>query len=137
MIVVDSSVWIDFFNGHATPQTNVLMSLMGKTPLMVGDLVLCEILRGASSDKQANSIEKNLRKFQIASVLSPEIAVAAAGHYRLLRGAGVTVRKTIDMIIGTFCIIHGHSLLHSDKDFDPMEKFLGLKVVPARWAVHE
>ncbi len=137
MIVVDSSVWIDFFGGRQTPQTMALTSLMGEKPLLVGDIILCELLQGARNEENARALEKALRKFEIVPMLGETIAIAAAGHHRKLRGKGITVRKTIDLIIGAFCIASGHNLLHADRDFDPMEKHLGLKVVPAGWMVHD
>ncbi len=137
MIVVDSSVWISFFNGKENPQTLKLRELLGVEPLLVGDLMLCEVLQGARTEAHARKLEKALREFELVPMLNIEIAVAAARHYRALRDRGVTVRKTIDLIIGTFCIQAGHRLLHADRDFEPMERYLGLEVVPAHWAVHE
>ena len=129
MIVVDSSVWIDFFNGKVTPQTSKLLSLLGNEPLLVGDLILCEILQGARSEAQARRLEQELRKFELLPMLNPELAIAAAKNYNLLRSEGITISKTIDLIIGTFCIAHGHTLLHDDRDFSPMETHLGLKII--------
>jgi predicted nucleic acid-binding protein len=129
LIVVDSSVWIDFFNGKVTPQTSKLLSLLGNEPLLVGDLILCEILQGARSEAQARRLEQELRKFELLPMLNPELAIAAAKNYRLLRSEGITIRKTVDLIIGTFCIAHGHTLLHDDRDFSPMETHLGLKII--------
>jgi predicted nucleic acid-binding protein len=129
LIVVDSSVWIDFFNGKVTPQTSKLLSLLGNEPLLVGDLILCEILQGARSEAQARRLEQELRKFELLPMLNPELAIAAAKNYRLLRSEGITIRKTIDLIIGTFCIAEGHTLLHDDRDFSPMETHLGLKII--------
>jgi predicted nucleic acid-binding protein len=119
LIVVDSSVWIDFFNGKVTPQTSKLLSLLGNEPLLVGDLILCEILQGARSEAQARRLEQELRKFELLPMLNPELAIAAAKNYRLLRSEGITIRKTVDLIIGTFCIAHGHTLLHDDRDLAP------------------
>lgn len=127
MIVVDSSVWIDFFNGKVTPQTSKLLALMGNEPLLVGDLILCEILQGARTESHAQTLEVELRRFEIVPMLNPDLAVAAAKNYRVLRGEGVTIRKTIDLIIGTFCIVFKHTLLHDDRDFGPMETHLGLR----------
>lgn len=110
---------------------------MGSEPLLVGDLILCELLQGARDEQDARALEKALRKFQIVFMLDDAIAVAAARHYRQLRQKGITVRKTIDLIIGAFCIANGYSLLHADRDFEPMRRHLGLKVVPADWAVHD
>jgi len=129
LIVVDSSVWIDFFNGKVTPQTSKLLSFLGNEPLLVGDLILCEILQGARSEAQARMLEEELRKFELLPMLNPELAIAAAKNYRLLRSEGIAIRKTIDLIIGTFCIAHGHTLLHDDRDFSPMETHLGLKII--------
>jgi predicted nucleic acid-binding protein len=129
LIVVDSSVWIDFFNGKVTPQTSKLLSLLGNEPLLVGDLILCEILQGARSEAQARRLEQELRKFELLPMLNPELAIAAAKNYNLLRSEGITISKTIDLIIGTFCIAHGHTLLHDDRDFSPMETHLGLKII--------
>lgn len=127
MIVVDSSVWIDFFNGKATPRTKTLLSLMGNEPLLVGDVILCEVLQGARTETHARVLEEELRKFEVVPMLNPDLAVAAAKNYRSLRSAGVTIRKTIDVIIGTFCIAHEHTPLHDDRDFEPMETHLALK----------
>jgi predicted nucleic acid-binding protein len=114
-----------------------LQSLMGEQPLLIGDLVLCEVLQGARTDAQACELEKALRNFDLATKLSPSLTVAVANNYRLLRSAGITVRKTIDLIIGTFCIAHQHTLLHDDRDFDAMEKHLGLKTVSAEWTARD
>lgn len=137
MIVVDSSVWIDFFNGKATAPASKLMELMGNEPLLVGDLMLCELLQGARTDEHARALEKQLRRFEIAHMLDANLAVSAAKNYRRLRDKGITVRKTIDLIIGTYCIANHHSLLHADRDFDPMQQHLGMKVVPVSLQVHE
>ena len=130
-------MWIGFFNGRVTPQTNKLLSLIGEEPLVVGDLMLCEILQGARTEAQARVLEKGLRRFDLVPMLNPDLAIAAATNYRMLRKEGVTIRKTIDLIIGTFCIAHEHTLLHDDRDFDPMETYLGLRTVPTTWVVNE
>lgn len=137
MILVDSSVWVDFFNDHHTPQTRELLGLMGKEPLLVGDLILCELLQGARSDADARRLEKELRRFDIVPMLDESLAVEAARNYRRLREKGCTVRKTIDVIIGTYCIVHKHQLLHADRDFVPMELHLRLRTVASPLAVHE
>jgi predicted nucleic acid-binding protein len=131
MIVVDSSVWIDFFNGIATPEVEQLRRLMGREPLLVGDVMLLEILQGVASEREARRVETALRHFDLAAMLDPELAVQGAAGYRLLRGRGIMVRKTIDLIIATFCIAHGHALLTSDRDFSPMAQHLGLKLLSA------
>ena len=101
----------------------------GLALLVVGDLVLCEVLQGLQTDAEAALVERALRRFDVVPMLSPDLAVRAAAHYRLLRARGVTVRKTIDLLIGTFCIERQHALLHNDRDFDGMERHLGLRVV--------
>jgi predicted nucleic acid-binding protein len=129
VILVDTSVWIDHLNNAATVQVRTLQNLIGRRRLLVGDLILCEILQGLRSDGEAAMVEQALRRFDVVSLVSPGIAIRAASHYRFLRGKGVTIRKTIDMLIGAFCIEHGHSLLHDDRDFEPMAAHLGLRVV--------
>ena len=129
MIVVDSSVWIDFFKGKATPQTLRLRELLGVELVSLGDLMLCELLQGARDDQHARALERELRKFDIHPILDDNLAVTAAKNYRVLRDTGITIRKTADLLIGTYCIENDHYLLHSDRDFDPMQKHLGLKVV--------
>ena len=95
MIVVDSSVWIDFFNGQLTPQTSTLLSIIGNEPLLVGDLILCEILQGARTEAHARVLEEELGKFHVVEMLNPELAVAAAKDYRTLRAEGIKIRKTM------------------------------------------
>lgn len=126
MIVVDTSVWIDHLNDEATPQVTMLRALVGEAQILVGDLILCEVLQGLRTEREARSIEAALRRFDFASMCTPDLAIRAAANYRLLRGRGVTIRKTIDVIIGTFCIENNHELLHDDRDFDRMERHLGL-----------
>lgn len=129
MIAVDSSVWIDFFRGQVTRETTVLRSLMGQGVVLVGDLVLGEVLQGFPNEKQAEAGRRTLERFAVEPMVGREVAVAAARNYRALRDKGVTVRRTIDLLIGTFCIENGHLLLHNDRDFDPMAAYLGLQVV--------
>jgi hypothetical protein len=129
MIVVDTSVWIDHFNGRLTERVNLLRMIVGRHPILVGDLVLCEVLQGARNDHDALRLEAGLRQFDLAPMVNPDLAARAAGNYRRLRTRGVTVRKTIDVLIGTFCIENSHVLLHDDRDFEPMERHLGLRVL--------
>ena len=131
MIVVDSTVWIDHLNASVTPQVALLRRTIREhlALLAVGDLVLCEVLQGLASDREAQRVAHALRRFTVMPMVNEALAVQAATNYRALRSRGVTVRKTIDMLIGTFCIAHGHALLHSDRDYDPMEQYLGLIVV--------
>jgi predicted nucleic acid-binding protein len=137
MIVVDSSIWIDFFNGQHTPGTAHLSQMLGHEHILVGDLILCEVLQGARSTKHANEFEVAMRQCEFIEMCDVELAVAAAARHRELRAKGITVRKTIDMLIGTYCIMHRHKLLHADRDFDPMERYLGLQVVPTHYMVNE
>ena len=127
MILVDSSVWIDQINQAATAQVRRLHELLPAVPLLIGDLILCEVLQGFRSEAQARLVQRSLSRFEIVSLCSPDLAVRAADNYRVLRRQGITIRKTIDLIIGTFCIERRHSLLHSDRDFEPMERLLGLQ----------
>ena len=127
MILVDSSVWIAHLRGRTTPATTKLEAAAEREPLLVGDLILLEVLQGARDNAQAARIERALREYAIVSLLDDRLAAQGARNYRRLRALGITVRKTADIIIGTFCIEHGHSLLHEDRDFEPMEKHLGLK----------
>lgn len=131
MIVVDSSVWISLLREAETTAVHRLRSLIAAGPpdIMIGDLILVEILQGARNEHHAALIERNLRQFAIRPMLSDALAVKAARNYRTLRERGITVRKTIDVIIGTFCIEEGHALLHDDRDFQPMAEHLGLQVV--------
>jgi predicted nucleic acid-binding protein len=129
MILVDSSVWIDYFNGRITRQTNILDSLVGKELIVVGDLILTEVLQGFGQEKDFNKARELLDCFIFKEMLGKQIAVKSARNYRILRKNGVTVRKTIDVIIATFCIENDLSLLRSHKDFRAMEEHLALKVI--------
>lgn len=128
MLVVDSSVWIDYFNGRITPQTDFLHSSLGVRSILVGDIILAEVLQGFRRDADFEQARQALGKFPQVAMLNPALALQSARNYRLLRSYGITVRKTIDCFIATFCLAHGHDLLHSDTDFDPFEKHLGLRV---------
>jgi predicted nucleic acid-binding protein len=129
MIIVDSSVWIDYFNGKKTPQTDWLDSALGNTPVIIGDLILTEVLQGFQNSKEFKVAKDLLLGMPFMPMVGRAIALKSAENYRSLRRRGVTVRKTIDVIIGTFCIYYQLPLLHDDRDFDPMVKFLGLKIV--------
>jgi len=130
MMVVDSSVWIDYFNGKITKQTNLLHSLLGNELIVVGDLILTEVLQSFQNDKDFKKAGELLDSLIFRQMLGKELAVKSAKNYRRLRKKGVTVRKTIDVIIATFCIANNLLLLHSDRDFNPMQKHLNLKVIP-------
>jgi predicted nucleic acid-binding protein len=131
VIVVDSSVWIDFLNGRNAPHVRRLRAVLGTDEIIVGDLMLCEVLRGLGSERAAGEVEALLRRFEIVSMAGDAIAVLAARNFRSLRKRGVTVRKTIDLLIGTWCIENRRPLLHNDSDFYPMAQHLGLIEVPA------
>jgi len=129
MILVDSSVWIDYFNGHKTWQTNLLNNLLSDVPVIIGDLILTEILQGFRSDKDYKLAKSYLSDLPFRQMVGYQVAVQSAQNYRILRKQGVTVRKTIDVIIGTYCIMEGLPLLHDDRDFDPMVHHLSLKIL--------
>jgi len=130
VIVVDSSVWIDFLNGRSKPHVRRLRAVLGTDEIIVGDLMLCEVLQGLGSEREAREVEALLRRFEIVTMAGDAIAVAAARNFRSLRRRGITVSKTIDLIIGTWCIENRRPLLHSDSDFHPMARHLGLIEVP-------
>ncbi|HKK33891.1 MAG TPA: PIN domain nuclease, partial [Desulfomicrobiaceae bacterium] len=129
MILVDSSVWIDYFNGRITWQTNLLDQLLQQVPIITGDIILTEVLQGFRTDKEYTKAKEVMAILECRTLLDCRTAAQCAENYRRLRRKGVTVRKTIDIIIGTFCIVHEIPLLHADKDFLPMEQHLGLKTV--------
>ena len=129
MIFIDTSVWIDYFNGLSTPHTNKLDALLGVEPLGIGDLILTEILQGFRSDSDFRRAKDLLTSLTLFEMLGVENAIRSAGHFRLLRKRGITVRKTADVIIATFCIVENHALLFSDRDFDPFVEHLGLRAV--------
>lgn len=129
MILVDSSVWIAHLRGHRNSATAKLVASANTELLLVGDLIMLEVLQGARSEMHAARIERGLRRYMLVRLLSDDLAPRAARNYRRLRDLGVTVRKMVDIIIGTYCIERGHALLHDDRDFAPMEKYLGLMVV--------
>lgn len=129
MILVDSSVWINYFSGIATAQAEKLDLLLGREPLAIGDLILTEVLRGFVLDRDFQSARKMLASLQIVELGGREIAIQAARNFRKLRRLGFTVRGTIDTLIATRCIESGHELLYDDRDFDPFVKHLGLRAV--------
>ena len=126
MIVVDSSVWIDYFRGVSTPQSDHLDALLGVVPLAIGDLMLAEVLQGFDTDRDFDQGLRLLRTMTQIDIAGEGIAIRAARNFRALRTLGVTVRKTIDTLIATRCIADGHALLYSDRDFDPFVRHLGL-----------
>ena len=126
MILVDTSVWIDYFNGLATRESDLLDGYLGREPLLTGDLILAEVLQGFRSDRDFRRAKSALDTLAFQPLVGRDIALASARNYRKLRTQGVTVRGTVDVIIATFCIEKGHLLLHADRDFALMEGPLGL-----------
>ena len=129
MVLVDASVWIDYLNGIETPQADWLERHLGDHLLGLTDITLCEVLQGIDRDHQARRVEEILLGFDVFPTGGAELALATAANYRALRRKGLTVRKTIDCWIATFCLREGHTLLHSDRDFEPFRTHLGLQVV--------
>jgi predicted nucleic acid-binding protein len=127
VILVDSSVWIDYFDGTATRTTDKLDRLLGAEPIAVGDLILTEVLQGFDRDEDFTQIEKLLGSLTIVQLAGYDIALQAAKNFRILRRRGVTIRKTIDTVIATHCIENDYPLLFSDKDFQPFIRYLGLR----------
>ena len=129
MILVDSSVWIDYFRGAITPQTDALDRLLDREPLALGDLILTEVLQGFARDKDFEEAKSLLMTLTVVELGGKDIAIQAAQNFRTLRTLGITVRRTIDTVIATRCIESGYVLLHNDRDFDPFAAHLGLQVV--------
>ena len=129
MVIVDTTVWIDYFQGMTNPETDWLHVELDRQRLGLTDLILCEILQGVRDELTARAVERELLKLELFVAGGVELAREAARNYGTLRSRGHTVRKTIDCLIATFCIREQHSLLHRDRDFDPFEKFLRLSVI--------
>ena len=127
MILVDSSVWIDYFNGNTSWQTDLLDDYLSDVPIIMGDLILTEVLQGFRSDKDFETAKSFLSALPFRKMGGYNVAIQSAENYRKLRKAGITVRKTIDVIIATFCIVEGLTLLHDDRDFDPITSHFPLK----------
>ena len=127
MILADSSVWIDYFRGVSSRETDILDDLLDTESLMVGDLILTEVLQGFSPGPQLRQASELFDTLVYTSLCGRRVALAAAANYRVLRSKGFTIRKTIDTMIATHCILNKIELLHNDRDFDPFEKHLGLK----------
>ncbi|MFQ5434639.1 MAG: PIN domain nuclease [Anaerolineae bacterium] len=128
-LLIDSSVWIDFFNGRQTPQTDYLDAALGQQAIVTGDLILTEVLQGFRRQQAFEQARAALLKFQVMSMVGQHIAIQSAANYRALRARGITIRKTMDCLIATFCIENGLNLLHADRDFDPFEAHLKLQVL--------
>ncbi|GIV71337.1 type II toxin-antitoxin system VapC family toxin [Caldilinea sp.] len=129
MLLVDSTVWVDYFNGLRTPHTDYLDALLDQDLILVGDLILAEVLQGFREDADFDTARRALAKFQQVQMVTPALALQSARNHRLPRRRGVTVRKTIDSLIATWCIENGVPLLHNDRDFDAYEAHLGLRVL--------
>jgi hypothetical protein len=126
VILVDSSVWVDYFRGTASPQAERLDSLLGTEPIATGDLILTEVLQGFVSDRDFDRVRRLLTSLVVVDLGGQRIAIQAARNFRALRALGITARKTIDTVIATRCIESGLALLYSDRDFDPFVVHLGL-----------
>ena len=129
MVIVDTTVWVDYFQGVENPETEWLNAELDRQRLGLTDIILCEVLQGVRDDVVANEVEQRLLTLEVFDAGGVALAREAARNYRALRSRGQTVRKTIDCLIATFCLRGHHSLLHRDRDFDPFEKFLDLSVV--------
>lgn len=128
MIVVDTSVWIDYVNGVRTAQTDILDRELKQDRVVTGDLIIVEFLQGFRDNKQFQQARRLMDSLEYYNFIGKDMAIKAAQNFRLLRKKGVTIHKTIDVLIATFCIEHGFGLLHNDKDYEQMEKILGLRV---------
>lgn len=129
MVLVDTSVWIDYFNGKACSETDQLDALLGTGEILTGDLILAELLQGFARDADFRRARQLMDNLPCADLVGRAVALRAAEHFRQLRRSGVTVRKTIDVLIATFCIVNDHVLLHRDKDFAAFERHLGLQIL--------
>ncbi len=129
MIIVDTSVWVDYFNGKLSEETDSVDNMLGNQEILLGDLILTEILQGFQEDRLFREAQNMLESFPIVPMLGTQLAIQSAKNYRTLRKRGVTVRKTIDVMIGTYCIEQHIPLLYADRDFDPMVRYLGLHSV--------
>ena len=129
MVIVDSSVWIDYLADRSMPEVDWLARNVESDEISLTDLTLCEVLQGLRDDQSFERVLHRLMLLPMFQICGTTLAIASAENYRILRAKGITVRKTIDCLIATFCIRNGHALLHRDRDFDPFEKHLGLRVV--------
>ena len=131
MVVVDSTVWIDYLNGVSTSQTEWLHRELDRQRLGLLDIILCEVLQGVRDERRFDEVLTELLRFEVFATGGVDLALAAARNYRALRARGRAVRATVDTWIATFCLAGGHALLHNDRDFDHFEHILGLEVVHA------
>jgi len=128
LILVDSSVWIDYFNGVDGPETDRLDQMLSSEPVLTGDIILTEVLQGFNHEGDFRRARTLLTRLPFEPMLGRQVALQSAANYRRLRRQGITVRKTIDVMIATFCILNNHALLHRDRDFDPMARWLELVI---------
>ena len=131
MVIVDTTVWVDYLRAVQTPETAWLDVHLERQRLGLTDLILCEVLQGVREDRQFATVRDRLSRFEVFNSGGSELAIQAARNFRLLRAQGYTIRRTIDCLIATFCLANRHALLHADRDFDPFEHALGLLVVHA------
>jgi len=129
LVIVDTTVWIDYLNGTPSPQVLWLDREVEHRRMGLTDIILCEVLQGIRSARRFAEVEAALLTFEVFSTGGVDLAIATARNYRALRGQGRTVRATIDGLIATFCLLNGHALLHDDRDFDHFEQALGLQVI--------
>ena len=129
MVIIDTTVWIDYLHGITDPETDWVHAELDRRRLGLTDVILCEVLEGVRNESVAKDVERQLLKLEVLETGGIDLAKDAAQNYRMLRARGHTVRKTIDCLIATFCIREQHSLLHRDRDFDPFERFLALSVI--------
>ena len=128
MIVADTTAWIDYVNGVDAVHTNILDYELEHSRIVTGDIIITEFLQGFRNEKDYDTAKQMMERLEYHDFLGKENAIRSAQNYRRLRKYGITIRKTIDVIIGTFCIENGYELIHNDKDFDPIEEYLGLRV---------
>ena len=129
MIIVDTTVWVDYLRGTRNPETEWLETEADRKRLGLTDLILCEVLEGVRDEQEFGLVQSELERFELFETGGKELAIAAARNYSRIREEGRTVRKTIDCLIATFCMAHGHALLHRNRDFDAFEQILGLAVI--------
>jgi len=129
MVIIDTSVWVDYLRDVRTPECEWLDVEMGRQRLGLTDLILCEVLQGVRLERQFASVRDQLLRFEVFSTGGRDLAIQAAQNFRRLRTQGHTVRRTIDCLIATFCLVNDHTLLHTDRDYDPFEQSLGLRVL--------
>jgi hypothetical protein len=129
VVIIDTTVWVDYFRGNRTPEVEWLERELDNRRLGLTDLTLCEVLQGVRGDREFERVRRELLNFELFDTGGVNVAIAAAQNFRTLRKKGHTIRRTIDCLIASFCILQGHSLLHRDHDFHPFEDLLGLSVV--------